>query len=239
MQATQKELDALFEIQAIDLDICKFQRELDTLPQREIIVAARKKREEIKAKHKQVEALMKDTKKKLTKINDEDASLEKKEHGVQAAIEAAGNDFRNVESRTKELDGIFRRRNTLAEDRAAATAELEKISALEAQIVAALADLDAKEDEATESYKQQGGKLQRLIAEARAQHEALVETVSPEVGDLYEQTSKLFDTIFIGSLDGNKCSVCRTKIEAGHLIRLKDEAPLSKCPSCKRMLIIS
>ena len=45
---------------------------------------------------------------------------------AQAAIDAAHGDFRNVEARTKELAGIVRRRGTIAEDRAAIQAELDR-----------------------------------------------------------------------------------------------------------------
>ena len=111
MQVTPEEIDALYDVQAIDLEISKMERQLEELPQRQLILRLRKKREAIAEKLSQVQALRKDATKKLNRINDEDASLQKKEAGVQAAIEAAGNDFRNAESRTKELDGIFSRRN--------------------------------------------------------------------------------------------------------------------------------
>lgn len=238
MQVTPEEIDALYDVQAIDLDISKMERQLDELPQRQRILQLREKRTAISEKLSQVEALRKDATKKLNRINDEDASLQKKEAGVQAAIEAAGNDFRNAESRTKELDGIFRRRNELAESRESVSGELSKIKALEAQVGAALEELDAAESQETESFKSEGTALMKSIAAGKAKRDAVLGQVSPDVGRLYSKTSALFDTVFIGKLEGSACSVCRAKIEPGRLIAIMNEAPLSTCPSCKRLLII-
>ena len=148
MEATRDDIEGLFELQRIDLEIKRLSKELDELPQRGIIVAARDKKAAIEAKSEQVAELKRATTKKITRIDDEDASLAKKEAGVQAAIDAAHGDFRNVEARTKELAGIVRRRATIAEDRAGVAAELDKISAMEAQISLALEEIAAKEQEA-------------------------------------------------------------------------------------------
>lgn len=238
MQVTPDEIDALYDVQEIDLEISRLEKQLDELPQRDAILKARQKREAISEKLKQVEALRKDATKKLTKINDEDASLQKKEDGVQAAIEAAGDDFRKAEARTKELDGIFRRRKELSANRDAVTSELNKIKALEAQVNTALNELDVTEEQATQSFKSQGTALMSSISENKGKREAILANVSTDVGRLYNKTSALFDTVFIGKLDGGACSVCRAKIEPGRLIAIQSEAPLSTCPSCKRLLII-
>ena len=238
MQVTPEEIDALYEVQSIDLEISSLEKQLDELPQRKTILAARKKREAITEKLEQVTALRKDATKRLTRISDEDSSLEKKENGVQAAIEAAGDDFRKAEQRTKELDGIFRRRNELKENRAAVNAELDKIRTLESQVNAALDELNMTEENATASFKSEGTALMNAINDAKAKRNERLKGISPEVGKLYTHTAALFDTVFIGKLEGGACSVCRAKIEQGRLIALMNEAPLSTCPNCKRLLII-
>ena len=89
MEATRDDIEGLFELQRIDLEIKRLSKELDELPQRGIIVAARDKKTAIEAKSEQVAELKRATTKKITRIDDEDASLAKKEAGVQAAIDAA------------------------------------------------------------------------------------------------------------------------------------------------------
>ncbi len=239
MQATPEEIDALLEVQRIDLDSHAIDKRLEELPQRGVILGCRQKRDAIGEKLSQVVALRKEASKKLTRINDEDASLEKKENGVQAAIEAAGNDFRNVEARTKELNGIFRRRGELAENRQQVEGEMKKIETLESQVKAALADLDAAEAKAVESFKSEGGALMQALADNKAKREQLLSKVGRDVADFYTKVSAHFDTVSIGKLEGSSCGVCRAKIEQGRLLDLMTQAPLGLCPSCKRILIIS
>lgn len=238
MEARQEEIDALYEVQKIDLEIKKLTKQFDELPQRQTILDTRAKREQIEQKKTKIDALLKDAKKKLSRISDEDASLQKKEGGVQAAIEAAGNDYRNAEARTKELNGIFKRREELAKNRAEADAELTKVKQLESQVDVALKELETIESKATESFKQEGSKLKAEIASGEGKRKAILDGVSDEVAMLYDKTSKNFDTVFIGKLENGACGVCRAKIEHGRLIDMYHQAPLSTCPSCKRLLII-
>ncbi len=181
---------------------------------------------------------MKDLRAQLSRISDEDISLQKKEEGVQAAIEAAGTDYRKAEARTKELNGIYRRRNELVENREEASVELEKVKQLYDQAETAIRDLDSIETKATESFKAQGASIKAEMIRLQKERLSILENVSDEVASLYEKTSKIFDTVFIGKLSNGACGVCRTKIEQGHLIDLHHQAPLAICPACKRLLII-
>lgn len=234
MEATRDDIEGLFELQRIDLEIKRLSKELDELPQRGIIVAARDKKTAIEAKSEQVAELKRATTKKITRIDDEDASLAKKE----AAIDAAHGDFRNVEARTKELAGIVRRRATIAEDRAAVAAELDKISTMEAQISLALEEIGAKEQEAIDSFQKQGGDLKLAIAKLEAARGQVETKVSPQLLDVYNRTAAR-SGVAIGVLDGNRCGACRTVIDGGRLIDLRNQAPLGMCPSCKRLLVIA
>ena len=236
MEATRDDIEGLFELQRIDLEIKRLSKELDELPQRGIIVAARDKKAAIEAKSEQVAELKRATTKKITRIDD--ASLAKKEAGVQAAIDAAHGDFRNVEARTKELAGIVRRRATIAEDRAGVAAELDKISAMEAQISLALEEIAAKEQEAIDSFQKQGGDLKLAIAKLEAARGQVEAKVSPQLLDVYNRTAAR-SGVAIGVLDGNRCGACRTVIDGGRLIDLRNQAPLGMCPSCKRLLVIA
>lgn len=238
MQATADELDALLEVQQMDLDVIRLTKEFEELPQRTMILEARKNAEALEGKLAKIEALGKETRKKIVRITDEDASLQKKENGVQAAIEAAGNDFRNAEARTKELDGIFKRRGELAANLEEAQAESKKISDLEAQVRSALEEVGNREAQATESFKQQGTEIQNAIAQEKARREHVLSRVSAPLASLYEKTAQRFTTVSLSHLEGSKCSVCRAKIDGGRLLDLKQEAPLSHCPSCKRLMII-
>lgn len=238
MEATRGDIEGLFELQRIDLEIKRLSKELDELPQRGVIVAAREKKTAIEAKAEKVVELKRATIKKITRIDDEDASLAKKEAGVQAAIDAAHGDFRNVEARTKELAGIVRRRATIAEDRAGVSAELDKVNAMETQIALALEEIGAKEQQAIDSFQKQGGDLKLAIAKLEASRGQAEAKVSSELLAIYNRTTAR-SGVAIGVLDGNRCGACRTAIDGGRLIDLRNQAPLGICPSCKRLLVIA
>ncbi len=239
MDATREDIEGLFELQRIDLEIMRLTKELDELPQRAIIMAARDKKAEIQAKGEKVAELKRATMKKITRIDDEDASLAKKEAGVQAAIDAAHGDFRNVEARTKELAGIVRRRGTIAEDRAAIQAELDKIGAMEAQIALAVEEISAKEQQAIDSFQKQGGDLKLAIAKLEAARGPVEAKVDDDLARAYDRIVARSGGVAIGVLDGSRCGVCRMPIESGRLIDLRSQAPLGICPACKRLLVIA
>ena len=239
MDATREDIEGLFELQRIDLEIMRLTKELDELPQRAIIMAARDKKAEIQAKGEKVAELKRATMKRVTRIDDEDASLAKKEAGVQAAIDAAHGDFRNVEARTKELAGIVRRRGTIAEDRAAIQAELDKIGAMEAQIALAVEEISAKEQQAIDSFQKQGGELKRAIAKLEAARGPVEAKVDDDLARAYDRIVARSGGVAIGVLDDSRCGVCRMPIESGRLIDLRSQAPLGICPACKRLLVIA
>lgn len=239
MQVSRDDLAALLQLQQIDLEVMRQTKQLEELPQRATILAARQKREAVEAKRAQVAALRKDAAHKLTRITDEDASLAKKEAGVQAAIEAAHGDFRNAEARTKELAGIAKRRATLADDHDAAAEELAKVEGLEGQIDRMLEELNAQEQAAVESFQREGGALKSGIAQLKAQRDAVVASLPAEVASLYEKAAARSGGVAVGRLDGTRCGACRAPIDGGRLIDLKAQAPLGTCPACKRLLIIA
>ena len=239
MDATREDIESLFEMQGIDLEIKRLTKELDELPQRGIIMAAREKKAAIAAQQEKVAEVKRATTRKLTRIDDEDASLAKKEAGVQAAIDAAHGDFRNVEARTKELAGIVRRRGTIAEDRAVVAAELDKVAAIEAQITQALDEIAAKEQQAIDSFQKQGGDLKLSIAKLEAQRGQVEGRVDVDLARAYDRIVARAGGVAIGVLDGNRCGVCRVPIDGGRLIDLRSQAPLGTCPSCKRLLVIA
>lgn len=238
MQATPAEIDALLRLQQIDLDILHQEKQLESLPQRKAIVTARSKREALASKYDQIRTLEKDAKRKLMRIDDEDASLLKKERGVQAAIDAGQGDYRNVEARSKELAGIEKRRHVIGEDRKNVQAEADKIGTMKAQVELAMEELEAEEQKATTSFREIGGMLQNEIANLKRERGALAETIDSGLLETYTKIAARTGGVAVGELDGSRCGVCHAPIEGGRLIDLKAHAPIGSCPSCKRLLII-
>ncbi|MBQ9954011.1 MAG: hypothetical protein IJO87_01090 [Eggerthellaceae bacterium] len=238
MDITHDDIVALIQLQQLDLELMRQRKELDELPQRAVILEARQKKAAIAEKQAKVAGLKRDVSRKVTRINDEDSSLAKKQQGTEAAIAAAKGEYRNVEARTKELASITRRREDIASDLDKVLEELAKIEDLEAQIALALEDVDAREQAAVASFKEQGGALKLAIMKQEAERERMVAGLGKQVVSAYQKAAARSGGVAIGRLDGARCGVCRTGIEGGRLIELKAQAPLGTCPNCKRLLII-
>ncbi len=239
MQVTYEDLDILFEIQRIDLDVMHIKKTRASLPQRIQVVKIRKKREEIQPKLEQLVELEQTTQAKVTKIEDEDRSLAQKQERAQEIITAAGSDFRKVESHSKDMAGVAKRRVTLEENLLKLTEELDKIKAIRKQLEDAIMACDTDEERLRTSYQSEDNEL---IEKARAllrEREGLAIKIPPTLMAQYDRTAKKNGGVALGKLEENgSCSVCRSMITGGRLIELNSQAPLGTCPNCKRLLVI-
>jgi len=238
MQADYRDLDVLVEIQRIDLEVLQKKKARGAIPQRIEVVKVRKKRDEIAPKLDQVVALQDAKEAEIAKVEDEDRGLAERQERAQADIEAAGTDFRAVDSHSRDLDGIVKRRVTLEENLIALHAELDKIKGVRAQVEGALALCDRQEESLRAAFQEQDDELINQVKDLLAKRAELVRTIPTELARMYEETAKKTGGVALGKLNGQVCGVCRTAIESGRLIELQAQAPLGICPSCKRLLIV-
>ena len=238
MQANRDDLATLLQLQQIDMGIARVNKELSELPQRKAIVAAREKRRAIEQKRDKVAALKKEAEAQLSRVGDEDASLADKQRAAQEAVDKAQGNYRNVEARTKEMNGFAKRRATLEAELDRLGAELAKIEDVESQVTSALAAVERQEAEATASFQKQGGALKNDEARLQAQRSHLAAQLPDDLLKTYEKTAARSGGVAVARLLESKCGACRAVIEGGRLIDLKAQAPLGVCPACKRLLIL-
>ena len=238
MQVEYQDLDVLVEIQRIDLQIMQKKKARGELPQRIEVVKVRKKRDEIAPKLEKVLELQAAKEAEITKIEDEDRGLVERQERAQADIEAAGTDFRSIESHSRDLDGIVKRRTTLEENLSALNAELAKVKAVRKQVEDALALCDQREEALRAAYQEQDDSLIDQVRDLLAQRANLEKTIPADLLKLYDSTATKTGGVALGKLEDATCGVCRTALEGGRLIELKAQAPLGRCPNCKRLLIV-
>lgn len=238
MQLTYEDLDVLIEIQKIDLEVMQLKKKRGQLPQRIQVVKVRKKRDELEPKLEQVIGLQKAIEAQITKVEDEDRGLAEKQQRSQELIESSSSDFRKVESHSKEMAGVAKRRVTLEETMKDLTVQLDKISDARNQIEAGIAALTAEEQRLKDDFATEDAELLARISQLMGMRAELEANLPDGLLELYDKTAKKTGGVALGKLVDNACGVCRSVIDSGHLISLRSQAPLGVCPSCKRLLIV-
>lgn len=238
MDATPTDIDALVKLRNFDRDIALATRDLKVLPQREAIVEKRKQIAELTKKKVQVQDMLDSCEDQLTRIVQEDETLALKEEATQEKLDASRADYRSVESLSRDLNGVAKRREALSGELGEVEEKLARIRPVMEQVNAALAALGAKEASLVESFKKEGGELQHRIALAQRERKVAVEALDPTLMKAYDEALVRCGGVALAVLSEDSCSACRNRFDAGKLSQIKAEAPVSACPSCRRMLLV-
>ena len=238
MKTTTTEITRLLQLQKIDIDHLRLSKKLEDLPQRNIILRLREKTTEIKAKDDHLENMLKESRQSLNRIRDEDERLVLKQASIQQKIDEAHGDYRAITSLTKDLEGASKRRKTLKDELNESEEKNLQLQEAKAKIEEALSSLKAQEDESIVSFQQEGGALKNEIARLEALRTSILTEISDPLIELYEKKRIRCSGVALSKLEAGVCSVCRNNFDEGKLFHLKAEAPLSECPSCKRMMVI-
>ena len=238
MQADYQDLEALLEVQRIDLLVMQLKKQRAELPQRILVMRIRKKRDEIQEKLDQVMALHKKASAHMTMLEDEDRMLAEKQERAQELIDAAGSDFRKVESHSKEMAGAAKRREGLAEQMLEAEAKLQKINDVRTQLEEGVAAAEMEEARLRAAFEADDNQLIAQIKELSAKRAKLRDALPANLVAAYDKTAAKTGGVALGKLEGDTCGVCRTAVEGGRLIELHAAAPLGTCPNCKRLLVV-
>ena len=238
MQATPQELDQLEELQRIDMESIHNKKKLDALPQRQVILETRQKLAEVVKKKTQVQDMIDEAEDELAKLMTEDERLAQKQAETQDALDRVKGDYRSVESYSKDLHGVVKRREKLASDMERLDAQIGRIKPLMDQIMAGCAELEAREKAAIASFQEEGGALQRALAEAEANHKNIQSSLSPGLYQAYDRACNECGGIGVAELVDSSCSACRSVFDSTKMARIMQEEPVSRCPSCRRLLLI-
>ena len=239
MQAEFQDLELMMEMQQLDLEIMQAKKKRIELPQRIKVMMLRKKRDEIIEKLEQVEGLQKKADIEMTILEDEDRLLAEKQERAQELIDAAGSDFRKVESHSREMAGAAKRREALASKIDEARAQLDKIKGVKAQIESAIAASETEEAQLRQDFEAEDQALAAQVKACTARRNEICGQLPDNLVALYERTAKKVGGVALGKLVENQCGVCRAAIEGGRLIEVRASAPLGTCPNCGRLLVVS
>lgn len=238
MFATDQDIEILQKLQEVDRTRELSEKEFEKLPHRQAILEVRQKLEEIYKKKIQVQDMLDNAEEAFDKIVNEDAKLTEKQNDIEKTLLEAKGDYRSVESLSKELHGVEKRKKTLAKDSEQVGEQIERISGVMKQIMSALQSLEAKEKSLVASFREEAGALRAKITEAQQEHITLADQLDPALLKMYEEVVVCCGGVALSSFKDNHCSACRNVFDHGKVIQIKADAPVATCPYCGRMLIV-
>lgn len=238
MNATEHDIAILRKLQEADRKVVSAKKEFENLPHRKAILEVRTKKDEILKKKVQVQDMLDDEEGKLASLVQEDEQLEKKQDEISTELTEVQGDYRAVTSKTRELDGVRKRREKVALELTRVEEQVNKINPVMKQIMTALSILEEKEKELVESFQKTGGSLRVVIAEGEKVRGELAGEVDPSILRVYEQTLERCGGVALAELVNDSCGACRTSFDSSRMSKIRSEAPLATCPACRRLLIV-
>ena len=238
MRLDEDTIADLFRIQSLVLEAKGAAKELEELPERAVILAARTKKRAIEEKNTEVGKLYEAAEAKAAAFAEEDAALAEKQRKAQADIDEARGSYRNVEARSKEMNGYAKRRAVLEQNLSDVLDELARIETVQKQVSMALAALNSKEAEATEAFVEKGTALKRRIAQLDAERAGIEQQIPADVMRTFQQLSERTGGVAIARLAGGACSACRASIDSARVTHMRSSGNVGNCPQCGRLLVL-
>ena len=218
MYATEHDIATLRKLQEVDRKVVSAKKEFKELPHRKAILEVRAKKDEVLKRKVQVQDMLDEAEGKLAAL-------------VQG-------DYRAVTAHTRDLDGVRKRREKVSLELSRVEEEVDKINPVMKQIMQALADLDAKEQDLIASFQKVGGSLRAAIEEGEKARVSLAEQVDGELLKVYEKTRSACGGVALAEVHEGACSACRNTFDSSRMSKIRSQAPLATCPVCRRLLIV-
>lgn len=238
MNATEHDIATLRTLQEVDRKVVSAKKEFKELPHRKAILEVRAKKEEILKRKVQVQDMLDDAEGKLASFVQEDEQLSAKQDEITETLAQVQGDYRSVTAHTRDLDGVRKRREKVSLELSRVEEEVNKINPVMKQIMKALSELDAKEQELIASFQKAGGALRAAIEEGEKARVELAQKVDPELLKVYEKTRAACGGVALAELHEGACSACRNKFDSSRMSKIRSQAPLATCPSCRRLLVV-
>lgn len=229
----------LIELQAKDLSILRLNKELDEMPEKRAILAARAKLADIGKLEERTDAAVRAIDAASKKIEDEIAAVGAKMDAEQAKLlSGAVSNPKELQAVSLELDSLKRRVESLESDLMAQMQKRETGEAQQAKIRAALDEGRKREVELTDRFRKRGGEILARIEADKRDREALIATLDPAMRERYETTRASHQGVAVAVLNEGTCGACRVQLPSVKVGALMEGPDIATCPSCGRVLII-
>jgi predicted nucleic acid-binding Zn-ribbon protein len=229
----------LLELQEKDLAILRLTKELDEMPEKRAILAARAKIAEIGKLKERTAGVLHHMDQAAGVIEDTIAGVKTKMESEQAKL-LSGHiaNPKELQSVSMELDALRRRVDALEGELLVQMQKREDGAAQAAKIDAALGEGAKREAELTRQFKTRGGELLSRIDSEKSARAALAAALPAELIAKYEVVRETHHSMGVGALSGSMCGACRVSLPAGKVQALLEGPDVGTCPNCGRLLVV-
>lgn len=237
---TPEQLGGLLALSDTDAEIRRLQKRLDELPEQQQLDAAQDERtrlEEARADRTldqgQAQAVADKEDREVSQLRERLAAEQQRMYGGEIT------NAKELSSMKAEIESVQRR---IAEHE---DAELEAMQRAE-EIDAEIADLDRQVTAASERISElevlrdeAARALMAEIAELEVRAERQREPLPVDLLARYDDARGRFGGGAVGQLDGDRCTACGISLSYADVNGLVEGPPLTTCPSCQRLMVVT
>jgi len=227
----------LLDLQATDIEIVRATKRLDELPEKRAILDVRAKLRDTKALAEKAGMLLRKLESEVKARQDECETLDAKISQEQEKVMST-TDHRAVQSITREMDGLKRRRDKVEMEELQFMERADKARSQVAAVQAHIEKLQGSESDLIERFKEVGGGVQDEIAALTARRGVLAKALDPRTLERYESIREAKGGVAVGRLEGAMCSACRMDLPAERVKELGEGPDVGICPQCRRLIVV-
>lgn len=232
-------IETLLQLQQTDLDIVRLGRQLDDLPEKQTLLALRKRVKEIEAVGEKADAYIAAVQREVARNEDEVAQLDDKiEDEQQRVMSGEVTNPKEVQAITREMDALKRRKDKLENEQLALMEKLENGKTQRGKVDATLAEAAEKDAKLVQAYKAKGGTIQAEIAKLESERKRLRKGLPVDLLERYDAAREAKGGIGVGVLRDRMCDACRVELPVDKADKLKGGPDVNTCPNCRRLIIV-
>jgi predicted nucleic acid-binding Zn-ribbon protein len=229
----------LLELQERDLRVLRLTKQLDEMPEKRAILAARTKLAEIATLLMRTDSVGRAVDAEISRLDDDMTAIRvKMDHEQAKLLSGEVKNPKELTAISMELDSLKRRLDKLETEELAQMAKRETATAQSEKIVAALEAGRAREAKMVTAFKTRGSDLLTEVSRLTAERATLAGALPATLRERYDAVRAAKHSVAVGRLEGDMCGVCRVNIPAGELEKLQAGPEISRCPMCQRILIV-
>ena len=146
---------------------------------------------------------------------------------------------KDLERMQHELESLERRIGTLEDEELEVMEQLEEAQSAQAELTAAIDDLDARLGALTTARDERAAELDAEIASVAAGRAAILADIPDELVALYEKLRASKGGVAVGALRARQCGGCQLTLDAGELAAIRATAAdvVLRHEECQRILV--